>query len=136
MEKHIKSYTDYIKEIASTETEDTDDIVKDNDPETYKDILDELKNMINKTIESGGGEYKTFINSYLKEPETYKIEGLINESDIYAFYLKFRNPIDQVLNKSEFYSKPPVDLNVSGLYDYIIKGTLKAVDEFIEMLSK
>jgi hypothetical protein len=35
------------------------------DPDNYTDIKDEIKSMIEKTIEAGG-EYKSFINSFIQ----------------------------------------------------------------------
>jgi len=46
--------------------------------------------MIEATIDNSGGEFKQFVESLLKNPDDAKIEGLINDSDIYDFYLKYR----------------------------------------------
>jgi hypothetical protein len=40
--------------------------IKSMDPDNYTDIKDEIKSMIEKTIEAGGGEYKSFINSFIQ----------------------------------------------------------------------
>ena len=109
-------------------------ILESDDPSKYTEVTDELKKLIDGTIESSGDEYKSFVESFLKDPDEVKIEGLINESDIYDFYLKFRNQIDEVLNTIKFYQTTPEDLNVFGLYDFVIKGTQKAVEEFAKML--
>lgn len=102
--------------------------------ESEKEITREIKSMIEKTIETSGGEYRSFIKSYLKDPESVKINGLINDSDIYEFYLKYRNQIDKNLNDIKFYDEIPSELNVNGLYDYIIKGSMRSVLEFIKNL--
>ena len=135
---HLKNFKNYlIKEADETEI-DTDEIVdteKEN-IDTYKDIIDQLEEMVKKTIERSGGEYKTFIKSFVKDSESFKIEGLINDSDIYEFYLKYRNQIDELLNQLKFYDTPPSEENVFGLYDYITKGTSKAVEELVKMMSE
>jgi len=100
----------------------------------YKEVLGELKEMVESTIENAGGEYQTFIDSFMKTPEDFQIEGLINDSDIYDFYLKYRNQIDEILNSVKFYQTPPEDSNIFGLYDFTIKGTMKAVEEFVKKL--
>ena len=56
------------------------------DPEQHQEIIEEIKSMIQSTIEKSGGEFNTFVDSMIKDPEKFKIEGLINESDIYDFY--------------------------------------------------
>ena len=60
----------------------------------------------------------------------------INDSDIYEFYLKYRNNVDEVLSDSDFFEEKPSDLESFSLYDYLIVGTKKAVKSFIEMLNK
>jgi len=84
----------------------------------------------------GGGEFKSFVESYIKNPKEVKIEGLINDSDVYDFYLKYRNQIDECLNDIKFYDLNPSDLGTFGLYEYTINGTLSAVLEFVKELSK
>ena len=104
------------------------------DSNKYQDVLDELKKLIESTIENGGGEYKTFVESFLKNSEEVKIEGLINESDIYDFYLKYRNSIDEILNSIKYFDLTATEQNVFGLYDYVIKGTSKSIEEFAKLL--
>lgn len=113
---------------------EADDFSEEVNKDKYKEVLDELKSMVDSTIERSGGEFKSFIESYIKDNESVKIEGLINESDIYDFYLKFRNQIDELLNDIKFYDTPPSELNAFGLYDFLVKGTLKSIDEFVKML--
>ncbi len=117
----IKKYENFILE--SNDLDDSD-----------KSVMDELKSLIDKTIEKSGGEYKVFIESYLKDQESVKINGLINDSDIYEFYLKFRNPIDKSLNEIKFYDEIPSELNVFGLYDYIISGTMRSVADYLKKM--
>jgi hypothetical protein len=104
------------------------------DPDNYTDIKDEIKSMIEKTIESSGGEYKSFIDSFIKNTEDVKVEGFINDSDIYEFYLKFRNDIDELLNNIKFFDNSPTEANAYGLYEYVIRGTDKAFIEVVKML--
>jgi hypothetical protein len=102
----------------------------------FQEVIDEVKKMIENTIEKGGGEFKSFVESYIKNPKEVKIEGLINDSDIYDFYLKYRNQIDECLNDIKFYDTNPSELGTFGLYEYTINGTLSAVLEFVKELSK
>jgi hypothetical protein len=106
------------------------------DASKYTEVTEEVKKMIETTIEKSGGEFKSFVESFIKNPDDVKIEGLINDSDVYDFYLKYRNQIDEVLNSVKFYGETPESMNVFGLYDFIIKGTQKAVSEFVKMLNE
>jgi hypothetical protein len=120
----VKRYYEFIKEDESVSK----------DSSKYMDVIDDIKSMIESTIEKSGGEFDSFVDSYIKNPEDVKIEKFINDSDIYDFYLKFRNDIDEILNDIKFFSESPSDNNSFGLYEYTIKGTEKAFLEFIKMI--
>ena len=122
----IKKYLQFIKE-------DNGEAISSS---KYTEIKDEIKSMIEKTIENSGGEFASFVDKFIKEPEDIQIEGLINDSDIYDFYLKFRNDIDELLNDLKFFGNNPSDINAIGLYDYLIKGTQKAIEETVRLLGE
>jgi hypothetical protein len=105
------------------------------DQSSYPDVVEEVKRMIESTIERSGGEIDTFVDTFIKDSSTIKIEGLINDSDIYDFYLKYRNSVDEVLNEIKFYDEVPSKLNSFGLYDYLIVGTNRAILEFVKMIN-
>lgn len=100
----------------------------------FPELKEEITSLIEKTIKSSGGEMESFKEKFIKNPEDVKIEGLINDSDVYEFYLKFRNDIDELLNGINFFDDPPSEVNSIGLYDYIIKGTEKAIIEIVKGL--
>lgn len=133
----IKKYIQFINEADETvepeSKEAAGDPIVDN-KNKYSEVREEIKSMVEKTIEKSGGEFKSFVESFLKTPEDVKIEGLINDSDIYDFYLKWRNDIDEILNDVKFYDESPSDLSVFGLYDYLIKGTERSISEFVKEL--
>lgn len=132
----IKKYLQFIKE--ADEVNPTGDVEKNetdaSDSSKFEDVIDELKSMIENTIDKSGGELKSFISSYIKNPEDVKIEKLINDSDVYDFYLKWRNDIDEILSDINFFDELPTENNAFGLYEYVIKGTQKAILEFIKMI--
>jgi hypothetical protein len=122
--KHIQKYNNFILEDV-----DTDMISK------YQDLKEEIKEMIKKSLNSEDDSViSEFITSFIKAPEDNKIEGLINDSDIYEFYLKWRNDIDDILGDINFFDEVPSEIKVYSLYDYIIQGTNKAVEEVISMM--
>ena len=125
----IKKYFQFIKE-------DLDDIKSSEQPsdKQYTELEDEIKSMIEETIEKSGGEFNSFVEKFIKSPDDVKIEGLINDSDIYDFYLKYRNDIDELLNDIKYFDEIPSESNTFGLYDYIINGTEKAIIEAVKML--
>lgn len=125
----LKKYIQFIKEADETVEN------KATNSNKFTEIKEELKSMIEKTIEKSGGEYKSFVDSFIKNPTDVKIEGLINDSDVYDFYLKWRNDIDEILNDSNFFDEVPSEINSFGLYDYMIKGTERSIGEVVKMLS-
>lgn len=125
----IKKYTEFINE------SDNDDITSPiSSDDKYSEIKSEVKSMIEKTIENNGGEFESFIDKFLKNQEDTKIEGFINDSDIYDFYLKLRNDIDEILHDINYFDEVPSELNVFSLYDYIIKGTERSFFEIVKLL--
>lgn len=124
----VKRYIEFIRE--ADETKD----VTSKDDSKYVELKEEVKSLIEKTIEKSGGEFDSFKNKFIQSPEDVKIEGLINDSDIYEFYLKFRNDIDELLNDLNFFDEVPSESNTFGLYDYIINGTEKAVLEIVKIM--
>lgn len=132
----IKKYYQFIKE--ADEVNPTGEAKKSetdaSDSSKFPEVIDEIKTMIEKTIKNSGGEFKTFVDSFVKNSEDIKIEGFINDSDIYEFYLKWRNDIDEVLSDLNFFDEVPTENNAFGLYEYVIKGTQKAFLEFVKMI--
>lgn len=128
----IKKYLQFINE--AEEVTETQPIESKADSGKYTELKDEVKSMIEKTIEKSGGEFKSFVDKFIKSPEDVKIEGFINDSDIYEFYLKFRNDIDELLNDIKYFNEVPSESNTFGLYDYIINGTEKAVSQIVKEL--
>ena len=131
----IKKYTQLVNEADDANIDETPG-VKSLDSSKFTELKDEVKKMIEDTISKSGGEFKSFIESFEKNPEDVKVEGFINDADIYEFYLKFRNDIDELLNGVKFYDQAPTEVNAYGLYEYTIKGTEKAFMEIVKMINK
>ena len=135
----IKKYLQFIKEadeVEEVETNVSQEETDASDSSNFEEVKDELKSMIENTIQNSGGEFNSFVESFIKNPEDVKIEGLINDSDIYEFYLKWRNDIDEILSDVKFFDDNPNDVNAFGLYEYVIRGTERAIEEIVKMISK
>lgn len=105
----------------------------ENKAEKYSDILSDLKEYIDKTVDNIGGDYDTFVSNYLKSEDDFKIEGLINDSDIFDFYIKWRNEIDEILNDIIYFDKSPNENNIYSCYDFIIVSTNIAIREILSI---
>ena len=113
----IKRYSQFINEAEVQNSIEETPGVKSLDDSKYTEVKEEIQKMIENTIQKSGGELNTFIESFEKNPEDVKIEGFINDSDIYDFYLKFRNDVDEILNNIKFYDEAPTEVNAFGLYE-------------------
>jgi len=119
------------KNFLNEDVEETE--VKNNSG--YDDLKNDLKELIEKSLKTSDEKTsEDFISAYLRDPEKNQIEGLINDSDLYEFYLKYRNNIDQLLSEIDFYNEKPSDLDSFSLYDYLIVGTKMAVKEVLKMI--
>lgn len=127
----ITKYKDFIRS--------TNEALKDELSSKLSDKFREIKEVLIELIEkslntSDIKTFEDFIEAFIKNPEETQIEGLINDSDIYEFYLKYRNDIDEILSEVNFYDKKPSEINVFGVYDYIIRSTKEAVSEIVKMI--
>jgi pectate lyase len=102
-----------------------------------KDVKEELIKMVQKSVNSDDQNlFMEKIESIIKNPKDSTIEGLIQDADIYEFYLKYRNELDEILSKNDFFEKLQdfqKETNCISLYDIVVKGTLEAV---ITLVSK
>jgi len=127
--KHLSKFFEYkeenLDELDIESSKDTD----------YTDIKEELTDMIKKSLKTEDQKvFDDFIEACLKDPEDIQIEGLINDSDVYEFYLKWRTEVDDLLSDINYYDEIPSEIKVFSLYDYIIQGTKKAISETISMI--
>lgn len=102
-----------------------------------KDLKEEVIDKIIKSLKTEDKEvFNDFIDVYIKDDDKNKIEGLINDSDVYEFYLSFRNEIDELLSEINFYDEVPSEMNSFSLYDYLVKGTLRAIKETVLLIKE
>lgn len=126
----IKSYGTFINE----------DLKSDLSPKLgsdYKELKEDIIEMIEKSLKTSDNKtFDDFVSAFIKDPEETKIEGLINDSDIYEFYLKYRNDVDELLSKLKFYDESPSDMSSFSLYDYVIRGTKRTILELMTMIKE
>lgn len=121
----IKRYMQFINEADAA-----------SDP-TFDSMRDDIRKMIEETIKNSGGDsVKKFAASYKERPDDVKIEGLINDDQVYDFWLKYENEIDELLNGIKFFEESPDDLNSLGTYKYIITSTNRAILEIVKQLAE
>lgn len=134
----IKKYTQFIKEAdESVNTQQIDSVEKADTDESkssgFIELREELKSMIEKSAEKLKKDYNIFVDEFLKNPKDVKIDGLIKDADVFEFYQKWRNDIDEILNNVKFFDERPSELSAIGLYNYLIIGTQRSVIEVLKM---
>ena len=101
----------------------------------YQSLKQDLVNMIEESVNSNDmNVVNEFIDSFINDPDATNIEGLVNDSDVYEFYLKYVNEIDEVLNGIEYFSRTPESEGSLGLYDSLVNGTRTALGELFKMI--
>lgn len=122
--KKIKSYFTYINENIKSEISSN---FKEN-----KDLKDAIIDIVIKSLNTEDkNTISDFLSSYIKDQDSNQIVGLINDSDIYDFYISYRNDIDQLLSDIGFYDEVPSEIGSFSLYDYVVKGTKKAILDLV-----
>jgi len=122
----IKNYWRFINESLKSDLESKlkSDQNKDLKVGIIEKIIKSLKTEEKKVFDE-------FVDAFIKDSSKNKIQGLINDSDIYEFYLSYRNEIDSLLSEINFYEEEPSEINSFSLYDYLVKGTQRAIKECI-----
>jgi hypothetical protein len=98
----------------------------------YKALKNDLMELVNKSATEQNINSKEFIKKWVdensippkKKEQTVTLEGLIQDTDIFEFYLKHKDDIDKLLKKDGFFNEKG---NINGLYEFSIDGTKRAV---------
>ncbi len=129
----VYTFTDYIKE-------DLDTNLSSRLSEINKGLKEDLLKMVEKSLNSSDAKtIEEFVSAYLRDSEKNQIEGLINDSDIYDFYIKYRNQIDEILANTDFFNNLQdfqKSSNSLGLYDLLVKGTVEAINILMKDIDK
>jgi hypothetical protein len=126
----IKKYLKFLNEDLKSDLESKlKPENKDFKSEIIEKIIKSLKSVEKKSFDD-------FVDDFLKDDEKNKIQGLINDADVYEFYLSYRNEIDELLSDINFYDESPSEMNSFSLYDYLVKGTLRAVKECVVLIKE
>lgn len=95
----------------------------------------DLIQMIDDSVNTDDNNLKKeTMKSYVEDNST-TIVGLVNDSDIFDMYLKYRNQFDSLLASIEHFTKSPDSIgSVSSVYEYIIESTKIGIQEVFKKL--
>jgi hypothetical protein len=107
------------------------------DFEKSETVKNEILSMIEKSVNSNDMKLiSTFIDSYIDKDSETIIEGLVNDSDVYDFYIKYTNEVDEVLNDIDFFKKNPNELGIISVYNYLVYATNIAVMSIVKKIKE
>jgi len=131
----IRKYSSFLVEKL-----DFDDI-KERLDDSYIDLKSELIEMIEETLKNIKNaeitmtDLEDFINDYISAgKDANMIDKLVEDNDIFNFYLKFQSEIDELLNETKYMDESPSDNNVFSLYDVVIDGTKQSILDILESI--
>ena len=67
-------------------------------------------------------------------PNESTLVGLVDDAEIFDFYIKYQGNIDEICENKQYFDKSPKENNVFSLYSFIIEGTKFAVQECMKSL--
>ena len=109
--------------------------------DSYKELKNGLIEKIKETLESTKEanltitDVEDFIADYLSTgKEANMINGVIEDNDIFNFYLKYQSDIDELLNDKGYMDESPKSHEVFSLYDVIIDGTKQSIIESLKLI--
>lgn len=132
----IKKYSSYL-----TEALDLDEI-NEKIGESFTELKIDLIDLINDTLEESDDikhvsekDLNEFLTNYIAAgKDVDMIDELIEDNDIFNFYLKHQSDFDELLNDNGYMGKTPEQNGVFSLYDIIIDGTKQGIVSLMEIL--
>lgn len=98
--------------------------LRDKMSNTYTSLKRGILELLDKQLDGDITKVQDFIERYVSEDSEEVLEGFIEDAQIFEFYLKYQNDVDQILKDNDYYDN---DVEVESLYDYVIEGTFEAV---------
>jgi hypothetical protein len=133
----IEKFSNYI--VEKIDTADIEQRLGDK----YTELKSGLITMIEESLKTSQEDninmidIENFISDYISSgKDASMIDNIIEDNDIFNFYLKYQSDIDELLNDTKYMDTTPKSNGVYGLYDIVIDGTKQAVLETLTMMRK
>lgn len=126
MEKFTNKYKDFIFESLQEQLKN-----KINEP--YSSLKRGILDLLDKTLRDNTNlvDVQNLIHNYIEDPDKNIINGFVDDSEQFDFYLKYQGDIDAICSETDFFTK---DHNVFSLYKYVIEGTKHGVTEALKIM--
>lgn len=129
MEKFTVKYKDFM-------FESLDDKFKDKISDEYSSLKRGILLLLDNSVENSDElvNVQNFMNDYVENSNGKTLVGLVDDADIFDFYLKYQNNVDEICTNKAYFDKSPKEYNVSSLYGFVTAGTKFAVLECLKLL--
>ena len=133
----IKKYTNYI--VEKLDLKDIEERLGNKYSELKNGLITMIEDSLKGSKEDNVNmiDIENFIGDYISSgKDASMIDGVIEDNDIFNFYLKYQSDIDELLNDTKYMDLSPKHNNVYSLYDVVIDGTKQSVLEALKMIKK
>jgi len=135
MNKKIEKFKNYI--VEKLDINDIEQRLGDKYAELKNGLIILIEDSLKTTKENNVNmiDIENFIGDYISSgKDASMIDGVIEDNDIFNFYLKYQSDIDELLNATKYMDLSPKENNVYSLYDVVIDGTKQSILESIKMI--
>ena len=133
----IEKYTNYV--VEKLDMNDIEQRLGDKYGELKNGLVTLMEESLKTTKEDNVNmiDIENFIGDYISSgKDANMIDGVIEDNDIFNFYLKYQSDIDELLNDTKYMDTTPKSNGVYSLYDVVIDGTKQSVLEALKMIRK
>jgi hypothetical protein len=133
----IEKYTNYV--VEKLDLNDIEQRLGDKYGELKNGLITLMEESLKTTKEDNVNmiDIENFIGDYISSgKDANMIDGVIEDNDIFNFYLKYQSDIDELLNDTKYMDTTPKSNGVYSLYDVVIDGTKQSVLEALKMIRK
>lgn len=137
MNKKIEKFSTYI--VEKLDTEDIESRLGDKYSELKRGLITMIEESLKTSKEDNINmiDIENFIGDYISSgKDASMIDGIIEDNDVFNFYLKHQSDIDEILNDTKYMDTSPSSNGVFSLYDVIIDGSKQSVLEALKMMKK
>jgi hypothetical protein len=116
--------------------ENLEDKVKDKVSQDFSSLKSGTLSLIENSVNDYSElvNVQNFISDFINNPDSGNLVGFTEDRDIFDFYLKYQNDIDQICNENGFLDEAPKNKNIFSLYEFVIEGSKFAVIESMKIL--
>ncbi len=133
----IEKYTNYV--VEKLDLNDIEQRLGDKYGELKNGLIALMEESLKTTKEDNVNmiDIENFIGDYISSgKDANMIDDVIEDNDIFNFYLKYQSDIDELLNDTKYMDTTPKSNGVYSLYDVVIDGTKQSVLEALKMIRK